>query len=88
MSYYWAIVENIPVKGLKYLQNSESKYGLFYDHQGSMSTNHMNEVCSDWRDLLTAIMEIDVEPNRLDIQAALVRVLLLLDLRVIFLIFC
>ena len=85
MSYYWAVLENIPAKRLRHLQNSIEKYGLFYDN--GLSTN-LNEACVDWKDLLTAIMEIDVEPNRLDIQAALVRVLLLLDLRVIFLIFC
>ncbi len=84
MSYYWAFVENIPVKRLKALQSAEDKYGLFYD-QG-LSSN-LNEACVDWKDLLTAIIEVDVEPNRLDLQAALHRVLLLLDLRVIFLIF-
>jgi hypothetical protein len=84
MSYYWALVENIPVKRLKALQSAEVKYGLFYDEGLS---SHLNTACVDWKDLLTAMMEVDVEPNRLDIQAALHRVLLLLDLRVIFLIF-
>ena len=72
------------MKRLKALQSAEVKYGLFYDE--GLST-HLNEACVDWKDLLTAIIAVDVEPNRLDLQAALHRVLLLLDLRVIFLIF-
>ena len=72
MSYYWAFTENVSPQVLRRLseRSMEDKYGLFWDKGMAAS---INQTCEEWADLLVAIMSISVEPNRLDLQAALTR---------------
>lgn len=72
MSYYWALVEHVDNQKLKALSNKnmDEQFGLFHD---SGLAGSLNQACEDWQSLLLAIMEINVEPNRLDLQAALTR---------------
>ena len=72
MSYYWALVEHVDNRKLRELSKREEKdkFGLFYDN--GLSAN-LDQACLEWRPLLLAVMEISVEPRRLDIQNALKR---------------
>ena len=72
MSLYWALCEHVPNDKIrKYkAKDMDDRVGLFYS--AGLAEN-LDEACCEWKPLLKEMIEINVEPKRLDIEKALDR---------------
>ena len=72
MSFRWIFAQHVDVRKLRILsaQPKGKKTGLFWTED---LNTHLNEACEEWKDLLCAIVNVNVEPSRVDLSNALDR---------------
>ena len=72
MTIYWAFCEHVPADKLNKYKSKpmDERTGMFW-HSGL--TEHLDEACVEWKQLLKEIISINVEPKRTDVEKAMAR---------------